>query len=350
MTTHNRHYFRLGLFVVLAVVTAAILFVAFGANRWLGKRVTMETYFDESVQGLDVGSKVRYRGVTVGEVSKISFTYTKYQQDSPPSERLQYVLVEMRFRPDVFGGRAMQIPSQENLQREIDRGLRVRLTPQGLTGTSYVEIDYYNPYANKPLVINWKPQDLYIPSAHSAVSQLMNATQDVITRMQKLDIETTVDRLNHLLATTDNALSAIPVEHIARSIDSLAAKLDKIQVGRLADDTSAMVNEVRATSASLHAMLNAPGMASAPANLAASTERLRALLDDPQLADSIKHLDQTMARLDRLTAGNEGQLSETLMNLHSASEDLRRLTDRANNNPGSLLFGSMPTPYPLPTP
>jgi len=33
------------------------------------------------VQGLDIGSKVKYRGVVIGEVTKISFTYVKYQQD-----------------------------------------------------------------------------------------------------------------------------------------------------------------------------------------------------------------------------------------------------------------------------
>ncbi|WP_283150211.1 MlaD family protein [Silvimonas soli] len=346
--THSKHYFRLGLFVVIAVITAALLFIAFGAGRWLGKSVTMETYFDESVQGLDVGSKVRYRGVTVGEVSKISFTYTKYQLDSPPSERLQYVLVETRLRPELFGGKTMQLPSQETLQREIDRGLRVRITPQGLTGTSYLEIDYFNPYSNRPLAISWAPLDLYIPSAHSAVSQLMSATQDIITRMQKLDVETTVTRLNHLLATTDDKLGQIPMASIAKSLDSVAGKLDKLPLDQLVSDARAMLNEVHATSAQLHAMLDAPGMASAPTNLAVSSAKLRELLESPQLSDSLKHLDQTMSRLDELTAGHEGELGETLMNLHSASDDLRRLTDRANSNPGSLLFGSTPTPYPLP--
>ena len=33
-------------------------------------------------------------------------------------------------------------------QAEIDKGLRVRLAPQGITGTSYLEIDYVDPKAN----------------------------------------------------------------------------------------------------------------------------------------------------------------------------------------------------------
>ncbi len=48
----------------------------------------METYLNESVQGLEVGSKVRYRGVVVGEVRRIGFTYNIYEQDQPMAERV----------------------------------------------------------------------------------------------------------------------------------------------------------------------------------------------------------------------------------------------------------------------
>ena len=346
--TQTRVYFRLGLFVLLAVITASILLVAFGAGRWLRTSVVLESYFDESVQGLDVGSKVRYRGVTVGQVSQISFTYNKYQQALPPIERQQYVLVEMQLRPELFGGKAMQFPSQANLQHEIERGLRVRLTPQGLTGTSYMEIDYFDPTRNKPLPISWAPTDLYIPSAHGSISQLMNATQDIVTRMQKLDLETTVSRLNHLLATVDNQVSQMPLADITTSLQHVATKLDQLPLTKMAADSESLINELRGTNQRLRAMLDAPGVASAPANLAASAERLHDLLARPELGDALTHLDQTLRRLDRMSAGKEGELTETLSNLHSASDDLRDLLSRAKAQPSSLLFSSPPTPYPLP--
>ena len=59
--------------------------------------MTMETYLNESVQGLEIGSKVQYRGVVVGEVRKIGFTYNKYELDKPMSERLRYVMSRRPF-------------------------------------------------------------------------------------------------------------------------------------------------------------------------------------------------------------------------------------------------------------
>src|SRR3954469_21039526 len=88
------NFFKLGLFVIAGTVALVLLLLVLGSGRWFQSKVVVETYFNESVQGLDVGSKVKCRGVNVGEVTRISFTYTKYQLDRPPDERLRYVLVE----------------------------------------------------------------------------------------------------------------------------------------------------------------------------------------------------------------------------------------------------------------
>ena len=62
---------KLGLFVILGI--AAVLVVAFGlgAQSMRKETVAYHTYFNESVQGLDVGSPVKFRGVTIGHVSAI---------------------------------------------------------------------------------------------------------------------------------------------------------------------------------------------------------------------------------------------------------------------------------------
>ncbi len=42
--------------------------VIFGGGRFFQDEIILETYFDSSVQGLDIGSPFKYRGVTIGEV------------------------------------------------------------------------------------------------------------------------------------------------------------------------------------------------------------------------------------------------------------------------------------------
>jgi len=66
------------------------------------------------------------------------------------SERARYVLVEAAIQPRLLGGRAAagDITHPANAALEVERGLRMRLAPQGITGTSYLEIDYVDPSAN----------------------------------------------------------------------------------------------------------------------------------------------------------------------------------------------------------
>ena len=100
------NYFKLGLFVIGAIAAGIIVLIIIGSGRWFQKRITIETYFNESVQGLDIGSKLKYRGVAIGEVTRIGFTYNKYQLDRPMAERARYVLVEAQLEPRLLGGRA----------------------------------------------------------------------------------------------------------------------------------------------------------------------------------------------------------------------------------------------------
>ena len=158
--------FKLGLFVIGAIVALVLLLLIVGSGRWFQSKTIVETYFNESVQGLDIGSKVKYRGVSVGEVTRIGFTYNKYQQDKPPGERLRYVLVELTILGRLIGTKAGgEITRPETVHMEIERGLRIRLAPQGITGTNYLEIDYVDPKSNPELPISWEPDHVYIPSA-----------------------------------------------------------------------------------------------------------------------------------------------------------------------------------------
>src|SRR5678816_4633264 len=104
--SQKANYFKLGLFVIGAVAAGVAVLLIIGTGRWLKPRTAMETYFNESVQGLDIGSKMKYRGVVIGEVTAIGFTYNVYQQEMPMTQRARYVMVEAQLQPRLVGGRA----------------------------------------------------------------------------------------------------------------------------------------------------------------------------------------------------------------------------------------------------
>ena len=61
-----------GAFVVGAVALAALGITALGSGRLFQKRFTCVLYFSGSSHGLSVGSPIEFKGVKVGEVTKIS--------------------------------------------------------------------------------------------------------------------------------------------------------------------------------------------------------------------------------------------------------------------------------------
>ena len=131
----------------------------------------------------------------------------------------------------------------------------MRLAPQGITGTSYLEIDYVDP-PPPVLPIDWTPDNIYIPSAPSTVTALVNAASEIMDKLHKLDLDGTFANLNTLLVTTNARIDAIDTKAISdRSAERVLAKiettLDGIDAKKLSDEAAALLAEVRETNAEL---------------------------------------------------------------------------------------------------
>jgi ABC-type transporter Mla subunit MlaD len=343
------NFFKIGLFVIGATVALVILLVILGSGRLFQSKVAVETYFNESVQGLEVGSKVKYRGVVVGDVTRIGFSYTKYQLDKPMQDRLRYVMIEANILPRLIGGRAGgDITRIETAKAEIEKGLRVRLAPQGITGTNYLEIDYVDPKSNPELAISWEPDNLYIPSAQSTVTQFVAAASDIMSRLQRLDLEGTLTNVNKLLVTTNNRIDAIDTAQLSqktgRVLDKVEKKLDQLPMDKISNESVALLGELRTTNQRLSVMLDDPALKRLPADADAALVQLKKTIEDPNLAKSLSHLQSTLSRIDRLSGGGEPDLRRTLENLRQITDNLRDLSENAKNYPSQLLLGAPPAP------
>jgi paraquat-inducible protein B len=348
------NYYKLGLFVIGAVASAVAILLIVGSGRWFTPKLTVETYFNESVQGLDIGSKLKYRGVVIGDVTRITFTYTRYQLDRPISERARYVLVEAEIQPRLLGGRAAagDFTEPKNAALEAERGLRVRLAPQGITGTSYLEIDYVDPAANPPLAINWTPENIYVPSARSTLTSLVDAASEIVDRLHHLDIEGTVANLNRLLVTTNERISDVDTKALGRQAERTLAKiettLDTFNGKRISDEAVALLQEARKSNAELQATIADPAWRQVPKDASAAVADLRKVIQDPRLPATLGHLERTLGRLDRLTGGGETDLGATIANLRQITDNLRQLTEDAKRYPANALFGRPPERAPTP--
>ena len=82
----SKHYLRLGLFVLVTLRRVAAVLFFLGGRRCSSRRFTFETYFNESVAGLDLGAPVRFRGVPLGQVTEIMLSITAYESGRPAEQ------------------------------------------------------------------------------------------------------------------------------------------------------------------------------------------------------------------------------------------------------------------------
>jgi len=187
-------YLRVGLLIVagVALLVALIWFLGGGQIR---HGTVFESYFSESVQGLEVGAAVKYRGVTIGRVTALGLVSAEYGEDeSIDRERQTYRLVFVRYIVDIA-----RIGRMPDTKTAVDLGLRIRLASQGITGLTYLEADFVDPARYPALDVPWTPKDEYIPSMPSTLTQVQDAAQQFLARLNRVDIDVLSAQLNGLL-------------------------------------------------------------------------------------------------------------------------------------------------------
>jgi len=344
----NISYFKIGLFVICAIVIGVIGVVVLGGGKFFQKKNIIETYIDESVQGLDVGSPVKFRGVLVGNVEEITLTGVEY------GTRRGYVVVRAGISRNVFQF-SLADPANPAFIAEVQRGLRVRLAPQGLTGQAYLEADYLNPKLNPPLEIDWRPKYPYVPSAQSKITQLSDAVERILRNVEQLDIQRLIGSVESSLKTIDKLASG--------------ANLDKISTQAVA-----LLTELRQTNLQLKEVVDGSELKDAVKDAAVAAGTARQILeradkplsqliaDLPKASESInrvaQRLDavtanlpetnaqfrQTLQQLNRLISGQQRDIEKTVENLRSMSESLKEAVDNSKKYPSQLLFGAPPPP------
>jgi phospholipid/cholesterol/gamma-HCH transport system substrate-binding protein len=160
------HKLRVGAFAIAATVIAVATAIWLGASHWLEDTSLMVTYFSESVQGLEPGAAVKYRGVPAGRVERIDI--------APDGDLIQVVMsIDTEFAESV---------------RE-DETLRASLQLAGITGLRYVEIDRHSGEAlEESPKLTFKPPYPYIPSTPSSFKAVTDALQDIYDKVMSVDL------------------------------------------------------------------------------------------------------------------------------------------------------------------
>jgi phospholipid/cholesterol/gamma-HCH transport system substrate-binding protein len=341
-------YFKIGLFVIAASVIAVIGVILLGVGSVFQNNALVETYVDESVQGLDVGSAVKFRGVPIGKVEKITLTSAEY------STRKRYVMVRIGIAPTMFQF-AVAEPNQAGFKLEVERGLRLRLAAQGLTGVVYIEADYADPQRNPALEIDWQPHYPYVPSTRSRITQLSESLEKILRSLENVDIGRLVDGME-------------------KSLGIITKVVESVKFEKLSGEAMAFLSEVRETNRQLKELVGGQEFKSAASDAAAAAKSARAIIssaekpmqqllaDLPQASESltrfIKRLDaisgdlpessaqlrQSLRRLNRTLASQQQEIQSTVENIRMISENVKELSEDSKRFPSQAIFGAPPPP------
>ncbi|CAL7962829.1 MlaD domain-containing protein [Gammaproteobacteria bacterium] len=215
--SNDTSYFKIGSFVLVGLGLIIFALLIFGSSKLFQPVVYIETYFEESIQGISEGTPVKYRGLQIGYIKKIAFTSEIYgdgHKGSVVEMHDRSIYVRIAITSKLF----TQLSNDEVrqfLSKEVAQGLRVKLVAQGLTGVSYLELNYVNPIP--PLhPITWHTRDFYMPSVTSTLTRLsenaqyiMNELKDINFKKLFQDINLLTVSLTQVASKTDNSLSRI---------------------------------------------------------------------------------------------------------------------------------------------
>ncbi|TYB34190.1 MAG: MCE family protein [Flexistipes sinusarabici] len=182
-------------FVGLFVLIGAIILI--GAILWLssvhfyssGKLYA--AYFDESVQGLEVGSAVKYRGINIGRIKQIGI-----------AKNSRYIEVVLELNNDFT----------------LTKDMVAQLKTVGITGFIYIEIDIIDKKEIGMLTPDFTSKYEVIPTVKSDISQIMQSVSEITEEFKSIELSKIANNINRLIKKLDYTINAMSVGQISEQL------------------------------------------------------------------------------------------------------------------------------------
>lgn len=301
---------KLGLFVVLGFGAGIVALVIFGARSWNDKTVTYVSYFDESVQGLELGSPVKFRGMNIGQVGDI---------DVAPDRRHirvdSEILVEHAERLGLDGGK----PSSG-----AAFNLRVQLAQSGITGVKFILLDYFAPVPAPTL--GFATPENTIATTPSTMKSLEDSILRATDRFPEIAsaLLVTVEKVNGML---ENMEKQGLVMRAGSALGEVGAAMVELKTQLRALDAPGLGAQTRENLVELKRTLE-------------SANRLLARLESENgVLNSTERAANSMNEVARGARAVGPEMELTLREVRGAAKSLRRFLDTLERDPDMLLKG-----------
>ena len=312
--------FRLGLFVLAGTVLFIAGLFVLGLEGLFVKKGHFVTLFSESVQGLTIGSPVKYKGVPIGTVSKITIQVENKRIRVGMDINLTSFSVDRAIDDDDI----MDL-FYDFIKKEREKGLRCRLEYAGITGLKYIELDYFK--VHQPEVLIPAPKhmngEVYLPSTPSALKDILKLLNTSMEKIAKVDFDGISKRLSDVL---DGAKEIVKGPKLLKAIDQLEAMsanlkdsskvlkdtLTPKKVAEIINNVDKILDKLHQISINLEEQLN-------KAKIADTADSFR------KAANSVKD--------------SKEMISNTLLKVNQAIDSFTEFLNYLNDDPESLIKG-----------
>ena len=296
----------IGIFITGAVIITVIAVIWLGASHYFENGTRYVTYFDESVQGLNPDSTVKYRGVDIGRVEKISVA---------PDKKLVEVVMKIDLSPD----NARQTYAQ--------------LKTAGLTGIVFIDLDRQdknNMITQPPLSFNAPYQVIY--SRPSTTTQILAGIDVILSKTKDLDLKGISDEIKSVQKAMAEFLSGPRTKSIIANVDATAQHLNNASknIDRIVAESGidSILTDTKMTIAEMRTLMTT----------------LRKDVESLHIAETAAKAGRMVDGLDRKTKEITADIKITAENLRQASSNLDLLVEELQANPSEIIFSKPPPP------
>ena len=231
---------KLGLFIIMGVTLVFAGIVYFGVSQLFVPTINLMTIFEESVDGLSVGSPVKYNGVPIGTVSKIMI------------EEGDMVSVYMKLYPAVMDTKAKakaKAKLKSNSERRnyirktvdsyVKKGFRCSLQLSGISGNKYIGFKQHNDindyaFTNNPEIKRIIGSSLFVPSVPTYISGAPDNVSKILNQISKVNFTEIGSSINENLSL---------MQTLMIKMETLLTTLESQEVQRILLQTTSKVDE-----------------------------------------------------------------------------------------------------------
>lgn len=326
---------KLGLFVVAGFTASA------SALTWIGMRELQKeyrvafAYFDEALNGLEEGSPVKFRGVTIGVVDEIRV--------APDQKHLR---VQAALYDDKLARLGLHAPEPAE-SAPLPDNLRAQIVMSWVTSTAFIQVDFFPDPPTGPQQLPFPVEERTMRTVKSTAKSLEDASRDVLRELPSIAIS--AREIVELLRTE---LQGAQIGDLSRQMQALLLRIDRtLQTvetsGTIAAGTAALN---RIGSAADAVADTARSLQDDKSPVGSTLAELRGLAQEAQKQLVAMQLAATEGV--RSVAGEAGELSRALRDelpqLRAALHAVERLAELLERDPGALLHGRAAVPSPLP--